>query len=242
MAYLPIFLDLTGRKCLVVGGREVAARKGATLLEAGAEVVLVSPEIDATIIELVRHRSVHHLKRKYAHGDMDGASLVYAATDDSALHQRLYAEARGRGIPINVADVPSLCTFISPAVLTRGALKIAVSTSGASPGMAKRIVDRLGRLFGPEYAFALEIMRAARHRLKSTESTIQTRAMKLGALAASRIPEFLRKGDLEAIDKLLIHHLGAGLDALGLSHLLNHTIGKSGKKTDKTPEEIPAPD
>jgi precorrin-2 dehydrogenase/sirohydrochlorin ferrochelatase len=233
MAYLPIFLDVIGRKCLVVGGGEVAARKVTTLLEAGAEVFILSPEINPTIVELARQRKVVHMKREYSQGDMEGASLVYATTDDSALHQRLYAEARGRGIPINVADVPSLCTFISPAVLTRGVLKIAVSTGGASPGMAKRIVDRLERLFGPEYGVALEIMRAARHHLKSTESNVQTRARKLTALAASRIPEFLRKGDLEAIDKLLTHHIGIGIEALGLSHLLNHKI-------DKTLEEIPA--
>ena len=164
---------------------------------------------------------------------MEGAALVYAATDDSALHLRLYAEARGRGVPINVADVPSLSTFISPAVLNRGALKIAVSTSGASPGMAKRIVDRLEGLFGPEYGVALEIMRAARHHLKSTETNVQKRAKKLTALAASRIPEFLRKGDFEAIDKVLTHHIGASLEALGLSRLLNH-------KLNKTSGEIPA--
>ena len=241
MAYLPIFLDLTGRRCLVVGGGDVAARKVITLLEAGADVLIVSPELNETLTELARRGSIRNLKREYAHGDMEGAALVYAATDDSALHQRLYAEARGRGIPINVADVPSLCTFISPAVLTRGALKIAVSTSGASPAMAKRIVDRLERLFGPEYGVALEIMRAARHHLKSTESNIQNRAMKLTALAASRIPEFLREGELEAIDKLMAHHIGASLEALGLSHLLNHRIDKkSDKETDKTPEEIPA--
>ena len=226
MAYLSIFLDVTGRKCVVVGGGDVAARKVVTLLEAGAEVLIVSPDINPKIVELARRGRVHHLKREYAQGDMEGAALVYAATDDSALHKCLFAEARGRGIPINVADVPALCTFISPAVLTRGALKIAVSTGGASPGMAKRIVDRLERLFGPEYGVALEIMRAARHHLKSMELNVQSRATKLTALAASRIPEYFRKGDIEEIDKLLTHHIGANLDALGLSRLANHKIGK----------------
>jgi precorrin-2 dehydrogenase/sirohydrochlorin ferrochelatase len=227
MAYFPIFLDLTGRKCVVIGGGEVAARKVASLLDAGAEVLVVSPAVNATLRDLARNHSIRHLKRAYEHGDMEGAALVFAATDDPALHQCLYAEARGRGIPINVADVPNLCTFISPAVLTRGALKIAVSTAGASPGMAKRIVEQLERLFGPEYGVTLEILRAARHHLKSTETNVQTRATKLTALAASRIPEYLRKGDFEDIDKLLRHHVGAGLEALGLSRLVNHTIDKS---------------
>jgi precorrin-2 dehydrogenase/sirohydrochlorin ferrochelatase len=151
---------------------------------------------------------------------MEGAMLVYAATDDADLHQRLYAEARARRILINVADVPSLCTFIAPAVMTRGALKIAVSTGGASPGMAARIVARLERMFGPEYAVTLEVLRAARRRLLEAEPDIKTRARKLTALAASRIPEYLRKGDLDSVDAILLRHVGAGLDLLGLRERL----------------------
>src|ERR1019366_9965092 len=151
MAYLPIFLDVTGSRCLVIGGGEIAARKVASLLEAGADVVVVSPSLVEALAELARHGRIQHMKRKYAPGDMAGAALVYAATDDANLHQRLHADARERGIPINVADVPALCTFITPAVLTRGSLKIAVSTDGASPAMTKRIIKRLERLFGPEY-------------------------------------------------------------------------------------------
>ncbi len=148
---------------------------------------------------------------------MEGVLLVYAATDDADLHQRLCAEARGRGVLINVADVPELCTFIAPAVLSRGALKIAVSTSGSSPAMAKRIVERLERMFGPEYAVTLEILRAARRRLKAVEPDLRTRAAKLKGLALSRLPEHLRRGDLDAVDRILTHHIDAGLEALGLS-------------------------
>lgn len=223
MAYLPIFLDVTGRRCLVVGGGEVAARKVASLLEADADVIVVSPSLVDAIAELAREGRIRHLKREYAAGDMADAALVYAATDDAQLHQRLHAEARDRGIPINVADEPALCTFIAPAVLTRGSLKIAVSTEGASPAMAKRIIARLERLFGPEYGLALEVLRAARHHLKSTEPDLRRRATKLTALAASRIPEYLRKGDLDAIEKIIRREIGVGLDALGLSSIRGRT-------------------
>ncbi len=217
MAYLPIFLDVAARRCLVIGGGEVAARKVASLLEAGADVEVISPSLVEALAQLAREGRIRHLNRAYVPGDMAGATLVYAATDDAELDQRLYAEARGRGIPINVVDVPSLCTFIMPAVLTRGSLKIAVSTTGASPAMAKRIVARLERLFGPEYALALEVLRAARLHLKSAEPNIRIRAAKLTALAKSRIPERLRKGDLEAVERVLRREVGVGLDALGLS-------------------------
>lgn len=227
MAYLPIFLDLTDRKCLVVGGGEVAARKIATLVQAGADVLVVSPTVTDAIAELVKQGMVRHQARKCVQGDMHGAALVYAATDDPALHQRLSAEARGRGIPINVADVPALCTFIAPAVLRRGALTIAVSTSGASPGLAKRIVEQLEGLFGPEYGIALEVLRAARHHLKATEVNIQTRAVKLTSLATSRIPQHIREDDFDAVNRILIRTISTDLQTLGLGRFLGDGIAKS---------------
>jgi precorrin-2 dehydrogenase/sirohydrochlorin ferrochelatase len=225
MAYLPIFFDVTDRSCLVVGGGEVAARKVTTLLEAGADVTVISPAIIEALENLVRERRIRHLARAYEPGDMAGMALVYAATDDPELHQRLHAEASERGIPINVADAPEFCTFITPAILTRGSLKIAVSTEGAGPAMAKRIVGRLGRLFGPEYGLTMEVLRAARHHLKAVEPDIKVRARKLTALARSRIPEYLRKNDSDAVDRILHRHIGVGLDALGLSTMRNRDAG-----------------
>jgi len=217
MGYIPIFLDVRGRRCLVVGGGEVAARKIASLLEAGADVAVVSKAVNDDVASLVQDPRVTHIARDYASGDMDGATLIYAATDDAQLHRALFEEARQLGIPINVADVPELCTFISPAVLTRGSLKIAISTGGASPAMAKRILARLEGLFGNEYGLALEVMRSARRHLKSVEPDIRKRASKLTALAASRLPRHLREGDIDAVNKILLRHIGAGLDALGLA-------------------------
>jgi precorrin-2 dehydrogenase / sirohydrochlorin ferrochelatase len=231
MAYVPIFLDVTGRRGLVIGGGEVAARKVATLLDAGAMVTVVSPLLIDALALLVREGRIDYLARAYAPGDMSGAMLVYAATDDPELHLRLHAEAGARGIPLNVADEPALCSFIAPAILTRGALQIAVSTGGASPALAKRIVQRLERLFGHEYAPALEVMRAARRHLKSDEPNIKLRAKKLTALAASGIPEYLRKGNLEGVEKVLRRELGVGLDALGLSNIRSRAFGSGDEAT-----------
>ena len=234
MAYLPIFLDLSGRRCLVIGGGEVAARKVASLLEVGADVVVVSPSLVSELAEVARQRRIHYLAREYEAGDMTGAALVYAATDDTGLHRRVHAEARDRGIPINVVDVPSLCTFIAPAVLTRGSLKIAVSTEGASPAMAKRIVKRLERLFGPEYGLALEVLRAARLHLQATEPDISIRARKLTALATARIPEYLRKSDLDAVEKIVRREISVGLDQLGLSGVGNRADSSAIEATPRT--------
>ena len=148
MGYIPIFLDVTGRECVVVGGGEVAARKVEALLEAGARVTVVSPRLSPPLKALVARGLVTHIAREYERGDIRGCVLVYAATDDPKLHRELAAEARALGIPINVVDVPELCTFISPAVVNRGELQIAISTGGASPAFAARLRRALEDQFG----------------------------------------------------------------------------------------------
>lgn len=217
MGYLPIFLDVTTRPCLVVGGGGVAQRKVESLLEAGASVTVVSPSLTPELERYLRQGTIRHLARPYAEGDMTGAALVYCATGDPALGRALHAEALGLGIPINVADLPELCTFIVPAVVHRGRLGIAVSTSGTSPAMAKRIRRRLERLFGPEYGLALEVLGAARQRLRETEPDAGERARRLGALALSGLAQYLRRGEFEAADRLVQRHAGTGLAELGIA-------------------------
>lgn len=217
MGYLPIFLQVAGSRCMVVGAGEVAARKAQSLLDAGAEVTVVSPALGASMEDGARAGRIRHISRAYETGDMRGYALVFAATDDAVLHKNLFDEARALSIPINVADEPEFCTFIMPAVTVRGALKIAVSTGGASPAMAKRIAARIDRVFGPEYAVTLEILRAARLHLKTTQASVARRSRLLSALAASRLPAYLRRGDLESADRVLRRTVGTGLEELGVS-------------------------
>lgn len=217
MGYLPVFLDVGGRPCVVIGGGKVAERKVLGLISAGAEVTVISPIVTVRLGELARAGRIRHIARTYARdGDVRGSALVYAATRDANLNQRVAREARELGIPVNVADAPTLCTFISPAVVNLGALKIAVSTSGASPAMAGRIRRRLERMFGPEYGLALEIIRAARQRLKASEPNAEVRARKLSALAASRLVPALARGDIEAARRIVRRHTGADLGELGV--------------------------
>jgi len=216
MGYLPIYLDLGGRRCLVVGGGAVAERKVKTVLEAGGEVTVVSPLLTGGLGRLAAAGRVIHVARMYRHGDLRGFALVYVATQDSELHREIAAEARELGVLLNVADAPELCSFIAPAVMKRGELQIAISTAGASPAFASRLRRELEARYGPEYAMALAILRAARRHLRATEPDSAERARKLGALAASELPECIRRAEVGAVDALLARHLGAGLGALGL--------------------------
>jgi len=218
MGYIPIFLDVTGRQCVVVGGGEVAARKVESLVEAGARVTVVSPSLSPAMETIVDKRLVTHLARNYQRGDIDGCVLVYAATDDPKLHRELAAEARALGIPVNVVDVPELCTFIAPAVVKRGALQIAISTGGASPAFAARLRRNLEDQFGDEYARTLEVLRAARRRLHSSEIDPAVRMRRLKDLANSALPDAIAARDADAIDRILATYLGDGvsLATLGL--------------------------
>jgi precorrin-2 dehydrogenase/sirohydrochlorin ferrochelatase len=218
MAYIPIFLDVTGRQCVVVGGGEVAARKVESILEAGARVTVVSPSLSPPMEAIVAREQVTHLARNYERGDIRGCVLVYAATDDPKLHRELAVEARALGIPVNVVDVPELCSFIAPAVLKRGALQIAISTGGASPAFAARLRRNLEDQFGDEYALTLEVLRAARRRLHASEIDPAVRMRRLKDLANSALPDAIAARDVPAIDRILATHLGDGVDlaVLGL--------------------------
>ncbi len=148
----PIFLDLSGRRCVVVGGGVVAGRKARKLLQARARVVVISPEMGAELESV----AVEVHRRSYAEGDLEGAYLAFAATDSREVNAAVAREAKERGIPVNVADRPSDGDFALPSTLRRGSLQVAVSTGGASPTLARRIRDELEEVFGPEWAGIVE--------------------------------------------------------------------------------------
>jgi precorrin-2 dehydrogenase / sirohydrochlorin ferrochelatase len=140
--FYPIFLDIGGRRAVVVGGGKVAYRKAAALLEAGASVRVIAPEFD----ERLRALGVERIEREYREGDLEGAHLAFAATDQRGINAQVARDARSRGIPVNVADAPAECDFIVPARVRRGDIQIAVSTSGTKPSLAAGIKKRIETL------------------------------------------------------------------------------------------------
>jgi precorrin-2 dehydrogenase/sirohydrochlorin ferrochelatase len=154
----PIFLDLSGRRCVVVGGGGVADRKARKLLQARAEVVVISPEVGAELESV----AVEIHRRPYREGDLEGAYLAFAATNVREVNGAVAREAKERGIPVNVADSPSEGDFALPSTLRRGRLQVAVSTGGASPTLARRIRGELEEAFGPEWAGIVEELDRAR--------------------------------------------------------------------------------
>jgi precorrin-2 dehydrogenase/sirohydrochlorin ferrochelatase len=215
MSYLPIFIDVSRRTCVVIGGGDIAERKVRSLIEAGAAVVVISPELTAGLAAMLRAETIRHLQRAYRHGDLVGAFLAFEATGDSATAKAAAAEACERGVPINVADVPELCAFIAPAIVHRGGLQIAISTGGASPALARKIREELEELFGPEYESAVDFLAAARRWLRSHQPDGGTRALLLGALVNSDLLQCMKRGDLAPVEEIALRVLGASLADLG---------------------------
>lgn len=165
----PIFLDLDGKRCVVIGGGEVANRKARKLLQARARVVVISPEVKPELESM----AVEVNRRPYRAGDLEGAFLVFAATNRRAVNAAVSQEARERGIPVNVADEPSEGDFALPSTLRRGHLQVAVSTGGASPTLARRIRRELEGAFGFEWAGVVDELSRARRDGRRVEDELE---------------------------------------------------------------------
>lgn len=181
--YYMTCLDLEGRSCLVVGGGTVALEKVRGLLECGARVTVVAPQIVDALLAL----DVEHVRRGYHASDLEGRFLVVAATSTPSLNRRVYKEAEGRSLLCNVVDVPELCSFILPAVVRRDPIAVAVSTGGASPALAQRIRDDVAGVIGPEHAELALRLRELRPWAKEHLPTYEARRDFFADLVASEL-------------------------------------------------------
>jgi precorrin-2 dehydrogenase/sirohydrochlorin ferrochelatase len=169
-------LKLTGRRCVVVGGGDIGLEKVEGLLACGGDVTLIAPVGHPDLEDLAREGSIEWHRRAYdGPGDLDGAFMVIAATDDSEVNIGVYDDAERRAMLVNVVDVPPLCNFILPAIVRTGPLAIAISTAGASPALAKRMKRQVSELFGEEYARLAVMLNDARGWAKGTLPTYQDR-------------------------------------------------------------------
>jgi precorrin-2 dehydrogenase/sirohydrochlorin ferrochelatase len=142
--YYPAYLDLTGRRCVVIGAGEIAERKVLQLLASEADVTLVSPAATTELERLATEGRLRWIVRDYTPGDLAGAMLAIAATDDEAVNRRVHAEAEREKTLLNVVDVTPLCGFIAPSIVERGPVTVAISTGGTSPALARKIREAMG--------------------------------------------------------------------------------------------------
>jgi siroheme synthase-like protein len=195
--YYPVMLDLRGRRCVVVGGGVLAEGKVAQLLEAGAEVVVVSPEVTERIRRWAEEGRLRWVARPYRWGDLEGAWLGVSAPEDRATNAAVWEEAQARRVWLNAVDDPLHCSAIAPAVYRQGDLVVAVSTSGKAPALAVRLRDRFAGQLGPEYGEFLGLVGEVREEIARRVPVFRERVALWYRIVDSEILELLRRGDGE---------------------------------------------
>ncbi len=194
--FYPMFVDLEGRRCLVVGGGPVATEKVGKLLEHGAVVRLVTPEMADELAALVASGEVaEHRARAYRPDDLDGCFLVIAATNLDAINRMVWQDAEALNLLCNVVNVPPLCNFIVPSIVRRGELALAISTGGASPVVAKHIRRELEEAYGPEWEALVNLLREARDELKVRYPDMPSRRDAVERLMGTDVVRLLADGD-----------------------------------------------
>lgn len=204
MHYYPLFLNLKGRRVVVIGGGAVAERKIATLLKASAAVTVISPTLTPRLARWKAEEKIVGIRRPYRRGDLGRAVLVFAATDHPSVNERVAREAKRKRIPFNLADRADSDGFIVPAVLSMEGMTIAVSTGGKSPAVAKQIRDYLkDRLRSEEHRW-VEILSQIKRTLIREKVPLQRRRAILNRLAGSNLSTLYQRGEVQAAQDLIL--------------------------------------
>lgn len=162
MRYYPINLDVRGKKIVVIGGGTVAQQKLIALLQAEAEITVISPRFHPELVELSQAEKISLVQKEYQKGDLEEAFLVFGATNNPEVNRQIHEEAKEKKILFNAVDQPDECDFIIPAKVVRGDLLIAISTAGSAPFLSKKIREKLELVFGSEYEPFLDLFRKLR--------------------------------------------------------------------------------
>jgi precorrin-2 dehydrogenase / sirohydrochlorin ferrochelatase len=212
--FYPMFVDIEGRRCLVVGGGPVATEKVEKLLLHGAVVRLVTPAMTDELAAMVASGDVaEHRPRAYLPEDLDGCFLVIAATNLDAINRMVWQDAEALNLLCNVVDVPPLCNFIVPSIVRRGELALAVSTGGASPVVAKHIRRELEVAYGPEWEALVDLLRDVRDELKVRYPDMPGRRDAVERLMATDVVRLLADGDEDGARELAHRVLEIGVRA-----------------------------
>jgi siroheme synthase-like protein len=194
VSYYPVFLDLAGKRCVVIGGGQLAAQKARGLVEAGASVDVFAAQPAPEMLDM----PVAVFRRPYRRGDLAGARLAIDAAGDTAQTADIRAEADAEGVLLNVMDAPASCDFIAPAVVRRGQLQVAISTSGESPYLAAALRRRLEAELGDEWREFVKLVGEVRRDLRRRGVPLARQTRIYARLMDSSILDLLREGAVAA--------------------------------------------
>ena len=208
-SYYPIFADLRGRSCVVVGGGKIAEHKIKSLLGYGARVTVISPEITPGLARCVKAGRVKRIARAFQAKDVKGAWLVWSATNDPKINEAVFRRASREHIFTNVIDQQTLCSFITPAIARRGRITAAISTGGASPTVAKQLRDEVGQVIGKGYPKLAQLFEGLRAPVKRRLVRYEDRQRYFDALMRGRAAKLARAGDLRGARATALRELEA---------------------------------
>jgi precorrin-2 dehydrogenase/sirohydrochlorin ferrochelatase len=197
---------MTGRRCLVIGGGNVAEGKVRGLLNAEAEVTVLSPTLTSALQVLLDAGRIRHVARPYQEGDLEGYEVCMAATDDGAVNAAVSAEGKRRRVWVNAADDPANCDFILPAVIRQGQVVLAASTGGASPALARRLREELTDFLSEDYAPLADLLNEVRTELRQRRITVD--ADTWNQAIDGRLRSLLVQRRLDAARQHLLQRLG----------------------------------
>lgn len=200
MSFYPVCIDLEEKECVVVGGGRVAQRKVRGLLSCGARVTVISPGLTDELSVRETKGEITWEKREYRSGDLKGAFLVIAATDDKETQKQVHREATERNLLLNVADVPRRCNFILPATARQGDLVISVSTAGKSPALARKLRMELEKRYGVEYRAVVDILGAIRPVILAAGLDQRDNEQVFNGLLHDDLPGWIRAGEWQRLE------------------------------------------
>jgi precorrin-2 dehydrogenase/sirohydrochlorin ferrochelatase len=170
--FYPVFLNLTGRRCVIIGGGQIAEGKISKLLDSGAKIIVISPDATQGIRSFAERGQIELDLRKYQQGDLQGAFLVIAATNDREVNQEIFEEAEKQGILLNAVDDMPRCSFIAPSIVEKGPVTVAISTGGASPALARKLRENMEVSSALDWADATGVLSKARQIIKDEQIAV----------------------------------------------------------------------
>jgi len=212
MKYYPICLNIYKRKCVVIGGGDVAERKVTRLLEAGAEVEVVGKLLTLKLETMKNEGKIGHIDADYREEYINDAFLVIGATDRDDVNDKIYLDADRKGKLINIVDSPDRCNFILPSIVQQGDLQIAISTSGKSPALAKKLREEMEGSYGSEYQILLDIMGAVREKVIVRGYPFEENKKLFEALLNSDILQYIKEENWSEVKKVVDDLVGENID------------------------------
>ncbi len=229
MLLYPVNLNISNKLCLVVGGGAVALRKTRSLLSCGAKIRIISPEIHTELQLLARNKAVEWFARGFVEGDLNGAFLAFAATDDHEVQELVAKEAARYSVLLNSADDPTNSQFHVPAHFRRGKMLVTVSTGGSSPALAKKIRQQLENELDPEYEIVVDLFTLLREKVVGPEGDSAANGELFGRLLQRGIVEMILEANWFELQMMLLRELPESAEPVTL---MKKILEKHDKSSD----------